>query len=305
MRKKLVTIMVLGVAAALIMAAVVGCGSQASSVGDPLAFFDQAKGQLKSAKSFSLGGQIGVKLNGTSGQDSGLPGNINLPFDGAMQKTNDMPEARVSFDASFIADMLGELGGSAGIASTMDVYLVQGKMYFQNPLDGSWYYTDMTSIPGLPSYITNQDYAQLLDAAKDVKVTQETSSSIKYEVSLDVNKLFPGDPSELSGNLAQGGVTPEELQSIMDQLKKSISNTMMNVTVDKASGNPTEIAFTLDVSFQGLGELASGLMDTGTGATISFDVNFADFGQKQDTKLPSAAQNATPAEDMMSGSPFL
>jgi len=304
MRKKFIAITGVVMIAALIVAAVVGCGSKSgsSSVGDPLAFFNQAKGQLKAATSFSLQGQIGVKFNGTSDESSLLPSNINVPFDGAVQKTGNVPDAKLSFDTSFISNMLGGLTGSSGMSSTMDVYLVQGKIYFQSPLDGAWYYSDTTSIPGLPSFITSQDYAQLLDAAKDVTLVQEISSSMKYEVSLDVNKLFPGDLSQLFGSLPQGEITPEQLQSMVDQLKQSISNTKMNVTVDKASGNPTEIAFTLDLSLQGLGDLTGGLVDMGTGVTVSFDANFADYGQKQDINLPSAAKNAKPAEDMMSGS---
>ncbi len=302
MRKKLITIMVLVVTAAVIVAAVVGCGSKGSSTGDPLALFDQAKAQLSAANSFSLQGQIGVKFQGTSGQGSLLPSNINVPFEGAVQKNNNVPDAHLSFDASFITNMLGGLMGDTGMSSTMDVYFVQGKIYFQSPLDGSWYYADTASIPGLPSSITSQNYAQLLEAAKDVKVAQETGSSIKYEVSVDVNKLFPSDLSGLMSGLPEDQISPEELQSMLDAVEKSVSNMKMNVTVDKDSGNPTEISSTLDLSFAGLGDLTGGLVDMGDGVTISYDVKFADYGKSQNIQLPSAAQNAKPAEDMLSGS---
>ncbi len=302
MRKRFVAISALLLTAALIAAAVLGCGgNKGASVGDPVAFFNQAKGELSQASSFAMQGEIEVKMKGASGQGSLLPANINVPFEGQMQKSNGTPDAHLSFDASFITNMLGGLTGSS-VPSTMDVYLVQGKMYFQNPLDGSWYYADTTSVPGLPSSITSQDYSQLLDAATDIKVVSENDSTIKYEVGIDVDKLFTGDLSQLMGTLPENQISEQELQDMLDQLKQAVSNMKMQVTVDKASKNPAEISFTVDISFEGLGDLTGGLVDVGTGANVSFDVRFSEFGQKQDIKLPAAAQNAKPIEDLMSGS---
>lgn len=305
MRKRLVTILALVMIAAIVTAAVVGCGSKSGGGGggDPIATFNTAKGQLSSATSFSLQGQVGVKFNGTSGGTSLFPSNINIPFSGAMQKKGDVPDAKLSLDASFINDMLGGLmGGSTSMPSTMDIYIIDGKIYFQNPLDGSWYFADTTTIPGLPSSITSQDYSQLLDASTDVKVVSETSSVIKYQVGVDVNKLFTGDLSQLMSGLPEGQISEQELQDMINQMKQAFSNMKMNVTVDKASGNPTEISGSFDISLQGLGDLTGGLVDVGTSVTVSFDVNFADYGKQQNIKLPDAAKNALPAEDILSGS---
>ena len=303
MRKKFIAITGMAVVVALLVAVVVGCGSKSGGggSGDTMAFFTQAKGQLSSATSFTLQGQLGVKLKGTSGQSSLIPSNMNVPFEGAMQKTGNVPAAKLSLDMSFLTNILAGLMGSSGLSSTTDVYFVDGKIYGQSPLDGAWYVADPATVPGLPSFITNQDYAQLLDWGKDVKVIQETSSTIKYELSVDMSKV-PSDLSQIIAGLAEGQMTDAQLQAFTDNFKKSLSSMKLDVTVDKASGNPTEISTSVDISFQGLEDPTGGMMDIGTGATVSFDVNFADFGQKQDITLPEGAKNAKPVEDVTSGS---
>ncbi len=303
MRKRFVTFLVMAMVVAIVVTAVVGCGSKSGGgTGDPIAFFNTAKGQLSSATSFSLQGEVGVKFNGTSGQTSLFPSNISVPFEGAMQKKGDATNAKLSFDASFINDMLGGLmGGTTGMPSSMDMYLIDGKMYVQNPLDGSWYYADTASVPGLPSSITNQDYAQLLEASTDVKVVSESGNTIKYEVGIDVDVLFTGDLAGLAGSLPEG-MSEQDLQDMMDQMKQAFGDMKMNVTVDKASGNPTEISGSFDISMEDLGDLTGGMFDMGESMTITFEVNFADFGKQQNITLPDAAKNALPIEDIMSDS---
>lgn len=310
MRKRSVLILAVLVISALIVATLAGCGSKTASVEDPLELFSSARDKLKTAESFSVKGTVGVSM--PSGGDSLLqmPGNIEVPFTGAVQKTNGKADAKISLDIGFLSDILGPMlegFGMGTIPETMDIYVIADKLYFQNPLDGNWYFADanMLAQSGLPDTFTNQDYAALLEVTENVKVVSETDAIVKYEANIDVDKFFPENLDELLSSFGSADMSPQELQAMVDELRQTLASMVVDITVDKKSGYPTALGFTLDLSMQDLGSLGGGLVDVGENVIVTFGVDLADFGKSQNIKLPDAARNAQSADSLLEDFPLM
>ncbi len=297
MRKKLITFVVLVVTAAVIVAAVVGCGSKASSIGDPIEFFNQAKDKTQAATSIALSGKLSMKTAGSSQQLSILPANIDIPLTGTVQNSDSNQNATLTFDVSFINSLLQMFGlGGATTSGKLNVYVVQGKVYLQSPLDGSWFVLDTSQgvLANLPKGQTpEQGPGAALSAIQNIQVQQETSAAVIYTVTMNPDQLVPSYTGDVLKAI-EPTLTDSQVAGMVSDLKAAISRLATTITVDKKSGYVTEAAFTLTGVPDSLGVLSGGLLPTGDDKTLSADIKLSDFGKQVQINLPAGANNATP-----------
>ncbi len=297
MRKKLITLSVTVVILAVLVAAVAGCGSKASSVGDPIAFFNQAKDKTQAASSVTLNGKLSMKTAGGGQQLSILPSNIDIPLTGAAQNADNAQNATLSFDVSFINNLLSMFGlGGSKATGKLNVYIVQGKVYLQSPLDGSWFTLDTSKgiLANLPQGQTpEQGPGEALNAIQDIKVQSETDAAISYSVTMNADKLIPSYIGDVLKAI-QPTLTDSQVAGMVADLKAAIGRLSTTITVDKKSGYVSEAAFSLTGIPDSLGVLSGGLLPTGDDKTLSADIKLSDFGKQVQINLPAAANTATP-----------
>ena len=271
--------------------AMCGCGtSGTASLADPMAFYQQARDNVRTADSFRMHGEMVMEF-------SGFPGMETMAVD---------------------YDMVYELKSDGGMLAKMDMryldqqgfdvqaYILENRMYMEMP-GGMWVYQDLnlaSDLTDVGQVMGPQYVMQLLDMAESAEVADEDGDSITYDLILDYDKMMAAqqqDMQDVMEELEKQGITGFDPAAFEDLIKEIVSEMELSMTVDKSSGLPTAMQMHMDMDFSLFAELfPEGTLPQGASMAMDADFEISDYGKTFDIQLPEEAENAIPIEELES-----
>ncbi len=293
MNRAFIPFFVILLAASLLIA---GCGSsQTAQVGNPIAFFEKARQGITDSASFRMTGEILANYSDSSGSRE-----FQVNYEMLFEKQGD----------DFLVRMMVQTPsqGSAlrGTASgqKIETYLTKDKLYLKNPQTGQWFYKAFDlgfDISAIDQGFSPQGMLKMLDSAATIEVVDETSSLIKYHLTLDFEKLMAEvDVGKYFESMKKSGLISFDLGAYLEMMKNFISQMQLYLTVDKKSSHPTEFDMVIDKNILEYmrGLLGDSSLPPEASMTMSMNFSIGDYGKPFNLRLPEEAMQARPWQEL-------
>ncbi|MHB8781021.1 MAG: hypothetical protein ACYC55_06525 [Candidatus Geothermincolia bacterium] len=275
---------------ALVLAAVAGCGSSddKGTSGNQTEgktttqVFNDAKTKMADVESFRTQGTLTILMDELEGMGTGSS-ELEIPFEAEVASSaGDQPNVHMTIDLGFLGALLGGGESLPGLDS-LEMYIVDETVYMN--IMGEWYFTTAEELGG--SVPADGDISKFLDITENPEVVDETGDYIEYEVTIDAAKL-----ADILEELDDGDTAD------LDALGEMLQETVFTVKVDKDSGYPIAMSFTMVANLDDIGfDMGGGLVPSGD-MTVSLDATFSGFGEDVKVELPAAAEDALPFDEL-------
>jgi hypothetical protein len=281
-------------------ALIAGCGSsQTAQIGNPVAFFEKAREGITDSVSFRMTGEIFTNYSYSAGSRE-----FQINYEMLFEKQED----------DFLVRMLMQTPaqGSAlqGTASgqKIETYLTKDKLYLKYPATGQWFFKAFDlgfDITAIDQGFSPQGMLKMLDSAATIEVVDETSSLIKYHLTLDFEKLMAEvDVDKYFEAMKKNGLISFDLGEYLEMLKNFISQMQLYLTVDKKSQYPIEFDMVIDKNIlEYMRDFLSGSsLPPEASMTMSMNFSIGDYGKAFNLRLPEEAMQARPWAELPQGS---
>jgi len=266
-----------------------GCGTNGTaSLADPMAFYQQARDNVRTADSFRMRGEMLMEFNGLPGADT-----MAVDYDMVYE---------LKSDGEMLAKMDMRYQGQQGF--DMQAYITENRMYMEMP-GGMWVFQDLnlaSDLTDVGQAMGPQYVIQMLDMAESAVVVAEDTGSITYDLVLDYDKMMAAqqqDMQEIMEQLEEQGVPGFDPDAFAEIIKEILSEMELKMTVDKNSGLPTAMQMHMDMDFSLFAELLpEGTLPQGASMSMDADFEFSDYGKTFDIELPEEAKDAIPMEEL-------
>ncbi len=259
MKKFLAALLCLALLGGITGAVIAGCGtSKAQTV------INQARDAISQAQTFRFKGTKELTATATGQTDQGSQ---IFALAGDSQSVGDVTNQHLVMDA--------------GQGATVEYYIMGSRSYI-NLGDGNWYYDDSGSQidqPGNTEGFSKRDINEMLNAAKDVKITAEDGSltTVSLKVGDGYKQIIA---QQLKDSAAQGAMSQDDLNSSLDILNAMQID--LTVVYDSGANQIQHVERNIDIN--------TGSADVKIGDKL----DFYDYGAAIQITLPEAAQNAQP-----------
>jgi hypothetical protein len=266
-----------------------GCGSGgAARLENPLDFFNQTRANMQTVASFRMSGEMLMDITGVPGMET-----MAIDYDMAWEQKS---------DGEIMAKMDMHMEGPPTFDA--EAYLTGDRMYLEMP-GGLWVYEDInlsSDLTDMSQTMGPQYVMEMLDMAESAEVVAEDEDHITYDLVLDFDKMMQEQElgmEELIEELAEKGVSEEDIPSYMDFMRDLFSQMQMQMTVDKGSGLATNFSLYLEMDYSLLAALSSqATLPEGANMAMDADFKISDYGKAFNIQLPGEAEDAIPMEDL-------